>query len=499
MADRIAFVAGRRYMPPWLPSHGYAYAPFAGERRLTDQEIRILARWAEAGAPMGDFANAPAPPPHASEGWQLGEPDLVLELPTFEVPAGSGEIYRNFVVPAPVAATRWVQAVELQPWDAGVVHHARLMVDTTSSSARLDAADPAPGFDGMDLVSAAANPEGFFVGWTPGKVPARAANGLAWPLRPGSDIVLQLHLQPTGSAVQATPRVGLYFADAAPARRPALIILGSQTIEIPAGASAHLVTDEYRLPVPVEVLGVYPHAHFLAKRMEAYATLPSGERRGLFLIENWDFNWQDEYRYAKPFSLPAGTVVTMRYTYDNSDRNPSNPHHPPRLVRYGSESTDEMAELLIQVLPRSEPERLALEGDLRLAQHAKASVFQARAHEARGDTLAAAGQPGAALDAYRESLRLLNNPRVMGAMARVLLQQGEVAAAVLVAEQAVALSPEADPRLLYGLAQAYQSSGRSQEARVAGQRAIEAATRRGSALLLDSIRGGLRESGLVPR
>jgi hypothetical protein len=447
----------------------------------------MLARWSDAGMPAGDPTRAPAVPV-ANHGWQLGQPDVILEFPAFTLPAEGAELYRNFVLAVPGERTFWVESAEIQPGHHGVVHHARLMVDTTSTSRSLDAADDAPGFDGMEFIGAASNPEGFFVGWTMGKLAAKGRQDFSWPLRPGSDLVLQLHLRPGKMPERIEARVGLYLAKRPPDRRPSLVMLGSSALDIPAGDTAYTVVDEYTIPVGVEVLGVYPHAHYLAKRMTGYATLPNGERRWLIRIEDWDFNWQDEYTYVEPIRLPAGSVLTMRYTYDNSAANPQNPNKPPRRVGYGAESTDEMADLVVQVVAERDSERLALENDLRWAYYVKDTDRQARSVRARGDSLAGAGRLNEALDAYREVLRLSDDPLVMAAMALVLMRQRNYDAAVVVAERAASLTSRADPRILDTLAAVYASAGRASDAESAAREATEAAEKRGLRALADSLR-----------
>jgi Flp pilus assembly protein TadD len=126
-------------------------------------------------------------------------------------------------------------------------------------------------------------------------------------------------------------------------------------LDIPAGKSGFLVTDEFKLPIDVNLLAVYPHAHYLGKDMLATADLPDGTTKTLIHISHWDINWQGVYRYAEPVSLPKDTVLTMRYTYDNSEQNTANPNHPPARVQGGNRSTDEMAHLWLQVLPKSDP------------------------------------------------------------------------------------------------------------------------------------------------
>lgn len=416
-APRAALIAAAmvsRRMPPWLPERGDV--PFAGERRVPVTEIDVVRRWAAEGAPRGDLTRLP-PPPRPSDGWRLGEPDLVVEFPAYVMSPGGADRYRNLVVPAPLGERRWVTAVELLPGDPRVVHHARLMVDTTGSSRTADARDPGPGFDGMELASDATSPQGFFVGWTPGKLPARYPAGLAWPLAPGTDLVLQLHLPHAEGTVEVRPRLGLHLSDRPPTRPAALIMLGTKTIDIPAGDSAYVVTDAYRLPVAAQVLGVYPHAHYLAMRMEAWATLPDGAERRLLVIPRWDFNWQDEYRYATPIALPAGTVLAMRYTFDNSAGNPHNPSRPARRVTYGPQSTDEMADLVVQVVLRRAEDVATLERDLSWKYYAEQVASDAYRAYVAGQELVAAGRLEDAVAKFRESLSLRSDDaRVLRAL-----------------------------------------------------------------------------------
>ena len=131
-----------------------------------------------------------------------------------------------------------------------------------------------------------------------------------------------------------------------------MLRLGRKDIDIPAGASDYRIRDTYKLPVDVEVLTIYPHAHYLGAETKAYAELPDGREQGLIWIEDWDFNWQDDYRFQEPVFLPAGTTLVMEYSYDNSAKNSRNPHDPPLRVRYGLHSADEMGDLTLQVLPR---------------------------------------------------------------------------------------------------------------------------------------------------
>ncbi|HEX5052181.1 MAG TPA: tetratricopeptide repeat protein [Planctomycetota bacterium] len=341
--QKIVEVTGARLMPPWLPSHG----EFLGDRRLAGESITMLRQWVEAGAPRGDVATEPKCPDFP-EGWQLREPDLVVTVAQdVVVPPSGPDLFRNYVIPVQLDGVRFVEAVEIRPGSAAV-HHAVLVVDETREARRRDALDAEPGFPGMDLGNARP-PDGHFLGWTPGKRARRGRDGTAWRLSPGCDLVLQLHLTPTGKRETLRPRIGLYFTDVPPRAVFYPLTLFSQDIDMAAGDSDYVVRDHLVIPVPVAVDSIYPHAHYLCRQMVASVTPPGGASRELLRIDRWDFDWQDDYTFREPVPLPAGTRIEFEYHYDNSAANPSNPSSPPRRVRLGQESTDEMATLGLQV------------------------------------------------------------------------------------------------------------------------------------------------------
>jgi len=345
-ARLIATAVSTHVMPPWPPDG--ERDEFEGDRRLLPEEIQTLTRWVDDGLLEGDSGDARPTPPF-SAGWQLGTPDLVVSLPEpFEVPADGPDVFRNFVLRIPLEDRRFVRALEFRAGNARLVHHARMLLDDSGDVRRLDEREPGPGFGGMD-VPGARFPEGHFLGWAPGKrvTPER----FPWSLEPGTDLVVQLHLKPTGRAEGVQPSIGLYFTDAPPERIPIVLRLGSKTIDIPAGDAAYEVVDRLTLPVDVRAFSISPHAHYLASSMQVEATLPTGGVRTLLRIPEWNFNWQDEYAWTEPVLLRRGTTIEMRYRYDNSARNPHNPSAPPRRVRFGSETSDEMGELLLQVVP----------------------------------------------------------------------------------------------------------------------------------------------------
>jgi hypothetical protein len=348
-ADDIAQVTEKRLMPPWLPEPGHG--KFLGERRLSAEQIGLIQQWVREGATEGKASDLP-PAPQWNGDWQLGKPDLVVTMPQpYTLAAEGRDVYRNFVLPVSIPTTKFVRAVEVRPGNPKIVHHAFVKVDKTQQSRAVDARDEEVGFPGMN--APAEMPDGHFLGWQPGRLPMEAPKGLAWRLEPGNDIVFQTHLNPSGKPETLQANIGLYFTDQAPTNRCFKMTLASFILDIPAGEPNYVAEDNFKLPVDVQVIAVLPHAHYLAKEMHGWATLPSGEKKEMLLIKQWDFNWQGDYRYAEPVFLPSGTTLSMRYTYDNSTNNTRNPNKPPKAVSYGPQSSDEMGELWFQLLPRS--------------------------------------------------------------------------------------------------------------------------------------------------
>ncbi len=371
-ARQIAKVTGRRYMPPWPPDEGHGR--FVGERHLTDGDIATLAAWAAAGAPEGDRSRLAAAPAY-SAGWQLGTPDLVLRAAEpFVVPADGGDVFWNLVLPSTVTRTRYVRAMEILPGNARLVHHANVLLDTSGAGRVLDAQSPGPGFPGMDLTLASNRfePDSHFLFWKPGTPALVERPDMPWRLDPGTDLILNMHLQPSGRSEPIQPAIGLYFSETPATRVPMLLQLEHDgALDIPPGDAQFEVTDELVLPVPVQVLGVYPHAHYLGKTVEATAKLPDGSVQWLIRISDWDMKWQGVYQLADPLSLPKGTVLSMRWIFDNSSANVRNPHTPPERVRGGNRATDEMAHLWVQVLPAQPEDRLTLQEALMRARLVK--------------------------------------------------------------------------------------------------------------------------------
>ena len=414
--ELIAEVVQERLMPPWkaVPTD----YPFRYERRLTEKQIELISKWVDLGMPEGDNSEAPSAPKFTSE-WTLGEPDLIVSMKqAYHVPADGPDIYRNFTIPLGLDKEQWVKAVAFRPSARSVVHHSLFFFDATGRARELEAEDEEPGFKGGmgammrlrgspplpslgekdagagDQIrrqlgqklaqtgkggTAAASTFGPLGGWALGAQPHLLPDGLAYRLPAGSDLVLATHFHPSGKMEDETSTVGLYFAKQPSTRLFTPIQLppafgALKGIDIPPGEREYVIEDSFELPIDVEAFGVGAHAHYLGKSMTLTATFPDGERRTILSIPDWDFAWQEQYRFADYVKLPKGTRLHSRITYDNSKDNPRNPSDPPARVRFGEESTDEMGSINLLTLASDEAELPVLMDAYR--SHFRAAVMK---------------------------------------------------------------------------------------------------------------------------
>jgi len=446
-AHQIAAVTQTRFMPPWLPEP--QELKFADERRLSEEQIATIRKWVDQGMLEGKPSDLP-PKPKFVEGWQLGQPDLILKAEKpYILQARGTDQYWNFILPVPIHETRWARAVEIRPGDKRLVHHANILVDRYES-ARIMEKDKGSGFGGMEvrIASEVFDPDSHFLFWKPGTVVTNEPDGMALRLDKGTDLVLNTHLQPSGRAEPIQPSVGVYFTDKPATVHPMLLQMQNDAaLDIPPGDSNFVVTDEFTLPIDVDLLGIYPHAHYLGKDLLATAVLPDGTTKTLIHIKHWDLNWQAVYRYADPVSLPKSTVLKMQYVYDNSEDNTVNPNHPPARVQGGNRSTDEMAHLWLQVLPKNDPSH---QGDPRMVLQeawARHEVEKAPgSFESRynlGQMLQARGALDEAVEQFQVALAIRPTDAIANnALGGALLAKGDVSGAMTHFNAALASEPD---------------------------------------------------------
>ena len=338
-ATEITEYTKARLMPPWKPAHGYG--AFKNERRLTDKQIQMIADWAAAGAPAGDLSKTP-PNPKFHQGWALGEPDHIVEMPVeYEIEPEGEDEYRHFIIPTNFDTDIYVQAVDVQPGNRKTVHHVILYLDTEGEARKLDAQDPKPGYltqgtgPGFD-------PVGTLGGWAPGLQPHVLPEGVGYQLPKGADIVLQVHYYRTGHTERDQSRVGLYFSKTEKTTKLHISSAINTKFVIPAGEKEYAVNATKQIKSDSYLLATMPHMHLLGRDMRIIAHPPTGKPIDLIWIQDWDFNWQDIYYYSQPIFLPMGTRISLLAHYDNSAANPANPHNPPVPVGWGDKTTDEM-------------------------------------------------------------------------------------------------------------------------------------------------------------
>ena len=323
-APMIREVIRTRRMPPWHadPVHGR----FANDRSLTNDEVRTLVHWIEAGAPRGEGVDPLAAFEHDWPQWALGEPDLVLDIPAFDVPASGVVEYQYQRVRNPLDRDVWVRGTEILPGDRSALHH----VITRFS---VPAPDSAEGRFGRR--------DGGLGGYVPGRVAGEFPDGTGTLLPAGAMIVFQMHYTPYGKAVTDRSRLGLYFHDAPPKHALASAVLMNTDIRIPANAKSHSDYAQRTFKRDILVYDLLPHAHYRGKASAFHAYYPDGSEETLLSVPNYDFNWQTTYEFAEPKVLPAGTRVVHTTWWDNSAQNPANPD-PNREVPWGRQSWDEM-------------------------------------------------------------------------------------------------------------------------------------------------------------
>jgi hypothetical protein len=312
---------------------------------------------------------------------------------------------------------------------------------------------------------------------------------MAWRVDPETDIVAQLHLKTTGREETVQGELGFYFADGPPTRHPAVVVLSSLLIDIPPGEPDWRISNSFTLPVPVDVLSIYPHAHYLGKEMTVTAVRPDGREVELIHIPDWDPDWQDEYRFRDPVRLPAGTVLVQEFSFDNSAANPDNPFDPPQRVVYGSAATDEMAEVILQVLPRNPQEREELLEAQAWQHDAEDMAYLATMELRRGEAELGRGRPERAIPRFQAALQHRSDDvAALAGLARAFAMSGDASSSAFIAERAVQLSDGRDPLALDALAAARAAAGRVAEALELADEALDQARIRADPALADSLR-----------
>ncbi|HEY3740176.1 MAG TPA: thiol-disulfide isomerase [Bryobacteraceae bacterium] len=336
----------RGTMPPWHADRATSEL-FANSRLLKESEVRTIAEWAESGAAEGTPGVA-IDPPHATEGWKLGKPDLVIKVPGAKIPATGTYEYTFLVTPLDLPADTWVAAAEWKIDQRSLVHHMNAFLRPPGSS-YLANVPPGKLYTPTHEERLARHKDErevdrreLLVGYEPGYKPAPWGEGRAKLMHKGGAIVFEIHYNTNGKAATDYSELGIYFAKQPPRERVETITPADALgLKIPAGDPAHSTHVTATLTHDAKLVSLQPHMHLRGKAFDIWAVFPDGKREELLKVPRYDFNWQTTYFLKKPMDLPKGTMLEYTATFDNSPNNPSNPD-PTKTVYWGDQSWDEM-------------------------------------------------------------------------------------------------------------------------------------------------------------
>lgn len=319
-AKSIQRNVAERKMPPWHATE--SVGAFVNERSLTQEEIDLVVRWVETGAPRGKQSDMPAAPEFNGEGWRLGEPDFIVEFKEVEVPADGPDRFENLPGKVALKEDKWVTAVEINPGNRSVVHHVIVF--------------PIKGFEFDPFDS------GWLGAWAAGTEPMAFPEGTGRLLKAGSNIIGDMHYHPSGTPAKDRTRVGLHFAEESDIEKQLVNLwIANDEFRIPPGAKNYEIRAGYTFLHDAFVTAFAPHMHYRGKDFTYTAHYPGGQSETLLRVDNYDFNWQTYYRLEDRHFVPAGTRIEAVAHYDNSADNPVNPD-PTQELTFGDESYDEM-------------------------------------------------------------------------------------------------------------------------------------------------------------
>lgn len=326
----------RKSMPPWFADPHVG--KFTNDRSMSEADVKTLVAWVDSGAPAGNPSDAPAPLTFA-EGWSIGKPDLIVEIPeAIPVPASGTIEYTYVIVPTGLTEDKWVQMAEARPDQRAQVHHIIAFVRQPGNKwfREYPVGKPFIPKKGGEMGMGE-----FLTGYAPGSPPEVLRPGQAKLIKAGAELVFQMHFTANGKATADRSRVGLVFSTEPVKQRVLTLAASDHKFVIPPGAPNHRVDGAITLHKPSELISLLPHMHLRGKAMEISAVYPTGEREKLLWVPNYDFNWQLWYQLPQGKILPAGTTIEATGYFDNSPNNKANPD-PTKAVRYGDQSWEEM-------------------------------------------------------------------------------------------------------------------------------------------------------------
>ncbi len=317
-------------MPPYFADQ--TVGKFNHDERLSNDQIKTLVHWIEAGAPRGRGEDPLAKVKFGAPEWPLGKPDVVVEIPAFSIPASGVIDYQNPRVPTNMTEGRWMRATTFRITDRQAVHH----ILTTLLAPGTNATVAQSG--GLDATSIG--------GYGPGRQSNLSPPDTGVWIPPGGSVAFQNHYTPYGKETVEKTQMGIYFYPKGeepkyPMRTFGIFDFG---ITIPAGAERHQEIAYVDIPKDAVIYSFTPHAHTRGASANVAIRYPDGREEMLLALPKYDFNWQYQYDLAEPLKAPAGSRIITRWTYDNSKRNKANPD-PTKEITWGEQTWQEMLAL----------------------------------------------------------------------------------------------------------------------------------------------------------
>jgi mono/diheme cytochrome c family protein/cytochrome oxidase Cu insertion factor (SCO1/SenC/PrrC family) len=346
-ATAIKDYTTRRQMPPWKATPNFG--DFHDARVLSDAQIATLAKWAETGAPAGDLKAVPPLPKFPGDGWILGKPkngEILASDRPYTLAAEGDDVYQQFVLPVDTSKERYINAIEFRADNRPIVHHIIIYFDFSGKSVELDKASPEPGYNvpnGDGGIGVPLQETQWVAGWAPGNTARFLPEGMAFKMPVGAKVVMQVHYHKTGKTEIDRSQVAFHYVDEEKVDKVVYTnMLINPFLLLKPGVERQKVTAGLTLRFPTEIIAVMPHMHYLGKQITLTATQPDKTVVPMIDIKDWDFNWQETYRYKKPLQMAKGTRLELTAYFDNSEKNPRQPSHPPRQVTWGEATMDEM-------------------------------------------------------------------------------------------------------------------------------------------------------------
>lgn len=349
-ARMIEYVTKVGYMPIWKATKGEG--KFANEHRLSDYQIGLISKWTNSGKEEGKTKDLMPQPKAPESEWKLGEPDLILKMEPYDLPASGDDQYRVFVMKNAIPKGKVIQAIDFKPGDKAVVHHSTIFVDYTRTLRKYDQEDPAPGYDAFEKGGTMEFGSAITIGnWAPGVGPYAYPEGVGFYVEHGADLAFENHYHLSGKATTDESYIGVYFADKTPDKYITGSIMGTQKLHIEAGDSNATKKVWAYVPADIELFDLTPHMHYIGEEVRVEVEFPSGEKQVLLDLKKWDLRWQSVYTLRELMLIPKGSIITAEFRFDNSDDNHDNPYFPAQDMYWGWGSNDEMCEVYFSYVP----------------------------------------------------------------------------------------------------------------------------------------------------